>query len=406
MSEPDVAIVGAGAAGISAGRRLRALGKSVLLIDALPRLGGRAHSQILQDMPLDMGAHWLHSGERNPLTALAESHGEKIERRRAAWGQQWRDIGATRETQHGAWRAYENFIERLHSNPPASDRAGDAIAQDDPWRPFADAISTYVNGVELDQLSVTDFLRYDDAASENDWRLQNGYGAFIASLGEDLPATLSTRVSAVSYGTGIALETDRGAVHAKAAIITAASTVLASGAIRFTPSIDDHLHAAAHLPLGLADKVFLSVADANAFEPETHLLGSFEQAATGSYYIRPFGRPVIECFLGGAAARALEHDGASAASDFCIGQLRNLLGANFARGLAPLAVTAWAREPSILGSYSHAKPGFAHMRAQLAQPVCDILCFAGEACSEQDYSTVHGAWQSGAAAAEFIARAL
>lgn len=158
MSEPDVAIVGAGAAGISAGRRLRALGKSVLLIDALPRLGGRAHTQILQDMPLDMGAHWLHSGERNPLTALAESHGEKIERRRAAWGQQWRDIGATRETQHGAWRAYENFIERLHSNPPASDRAGDAIAQGDRWRPFADAISTYVNGVELDQLSVADFF--------------------------------------------------------------------------------------------------------------------------------------------------------------------------------------------------------------------------------------------------------
>ena len=406
MSETDVAIVGAGAAGISAGRRLRALGKSVLLIDALPRLGGRAHTVTLQDMPLDMGAHWLHSGERNPLTMLAGSHGEKVERRRAAWGQQWRDIGATRETQHGAWQAYEDLVTRLHENPPPSDRAGDAIAQGGRWRPFADAISTYVNGVELDQLSIADFLKYDDAASENDWRLPKGYGAFIAALGQDLPATLSTRVTAISHGAGIALETDRGVIRAKAAIVTASSAVLASGAIRFSQSIDDHLHAAAHLPLGLADKVFLALADPDALEPETHLLGSFEHAATGSYYIRPFGLPVIECFLGGAAARSLEHAGANAAADFCINQLRNLLGVDFSRGLSPIAVTAWAKEPSILGSYSHAQPGFAPMRAQLAQPVSDILCFAGEACSEQDYSTVHGAWQSGAAAAEWIARAL
>lgn len=406
MTEIDVAIVGAGAAGIAAGRTLRALGKSVLLIDALPRLGGRAHTMVLQNMPLDMGAHWLHSGERNPLTMLAETHTETIERRRAAWGQQWRDIGATRESQHAAWNAYEALVERLHATPPNSDRAGDAMPEGDRWRPFADALSTYINGVELNELSVADFLKYDDAASENDWRLPSGYGAFIARLGQGLPAALSTQVTSVTHDDQIVLETDRGAIHAKAAIVTASSATLASGAIRFSPSLDDHLHAAAHLPLGLADKVFLSIDNPNAFEPETHLLGSFEHAATGSYYIRPFGLPVIECFLGGAAARGLENAGAQAAADFCIGQLRNLLGGDFGRCLEPLAVTAWAKEPSILGSYSHARPGSAHMRAHLARAVSDRLCFAGEACSEQDFSTVHGAWQSGVAAAERIARAL
>lgn len=400
----DVVIVGAGAAGISAGRRLRALGKSVLLIDALARLGGRAHTMVLQNIPLDMGAHWLHSGERNPLTALAESMGQKVERRRAAWGQQWRDIGATREVQHRAWKAYEDFVERLRARPPTSDSAGDAMPKSDRWRPFANALSTYINGVELDHLSVADFLNYDDAASENDWRLPNGYGAFIASLGDDLPVALSTRVTSITHDSGVTLDTDRGPIRASAAIITASSAALASGAIRFTPALDDHLHAAAQLPLGLADKVFLSIADPNVFEPETHLLGSFDHAATGSYYIRPFGHPVIECFLGGAAARELENAGARAAADFCIGQLRGLLGADLARGLSPLAVTAWAKEPSILGSYSHARPGFAHGRKQLAQPVSEILCFAGEACSERDFSTVHGAWESGLAAADWIAR--
>lgn len=406
MTEIDVAIVGAGAAGIAAGRRLTALGKSVLLIDALPRLGGRAHTQILQGMPLDMGAHWLHSGERNPLTALAESTGEKVERRRAAWGQQWRDIGATPETQHGAWNAYEELIERLHTNPPASDCAGDAMPKDCRWRPFADALSTYINGIELDDLSVADFLKYDDAASENDWRLPGGYGAFIARLGRDLPAALSTCVTSITHDKRVVLETNRGTVQAKAVIIAVSSAVLASGAIRFSPALNAHLHAAAQLPLGLADKVFLSIADPDALELETHLLGSFDHAATGSYYIRPFGHPVIECFLGGAAAHDLEKAGPDAAADFCIGQLRDLLGADLARGLSPLVVTAWAKEPSILGSYSHARPGFAAARVQLAKPVSEYCCFAGEACSEQDYSTVHGAWQSGIAAADWIAGAV
>ena len=67
-----------------------------------------------------------------------------------------------------------------------------------------------------------------------------------------------------------------------------------------------------------------------------------------------------------------------------------------------LAVTRWGQEPTILGSYSHALPGHANQRAVLARPVSDRLCFAGEACSPEDFSTAHGAWQSGIAAADWI----
>ena len=135
---------------------------------------------------------------------------------------------------------------------------------------------------------------------------------------------------------------------------------------------------------------------------ESHLLGRLDRAATGSYYLRPFGRPVIECFLGGANARALEKAGAVAAIAFAIGELRDLLGGNFARGLTPIAVTHWGLEPTIGGSYSHACPGHAGARAVLAAPVNERLCFAGEACSAHDYSTAHGAWESGIAAADWI----
>ena len=119
--------------------------------------------------------------------------------------------------------------------------------------------------------------------------------------------------------------------------------------------------------------------------------------------MRPFGRPIIETFLGGDHAKALE--GADAAA-FAIEELSALLGADFARGLTPIATTRWAAEPTIGGSYSHALPGRADARATLAAPISQQLCFAGEACSPTSFSTAHGAWESGLAAAEWIQRGL
>jgi monoamine oxidase len=402
----DVAVVGGGAAGIAAARRVAETGRSVLLIEASSQLGGRARSVTAQGMPLDLGCGWLHSAERNPLATLAEAQGLILDRRKAAWRTQLRDINFSAQEQREARSAYDRFVERLHSDPPPSDRAADAFPRDARWRPFVDGISSLVNGTELDTLSAADFIAYDDAASEQNWRLQGGYGTFIAGLGQDVPVALRTRVTSVSHGGDIVLETDRGTLHAKAAIVAVSSAVLASGAIRFTPAIDDHLHAASNLPLGLADKIFLSMADPQAVPEESHLRGRVDRAATGSYYLRPFGRPVIECFVGGTFARDLENAGEAAAVAFAIDQLRDLLGADLARGLVPLAVTRWAQEPLIGGSYSHARPGHADARAALARPVSERLCFAGEACSAKDFSTAHGAWQTGLAAADWIGHSL
>ena len=202
------------------------------------------------------------------------------------------------------------------------------------------------------------------------------------------------------------LVTDRGDVRARAAIVTVSSNVLASGAIRLPVAFDPALHAAAQLPLGLADKIFLAMAKPEAIPPEQHLIGNPHRAQTASYYIRPFGRPLIEVFVGGAAARMLEAEGEGAAARFAIEELTALLGADFARGLRPLAATAWARVPSIGGSYSHALPGHAAARASLSAPVDDRIALAGEACSLTDFSTAHGAYVTGVTAAEHILAAI
>src|SRR4051794_9874087 len=167
MTDPlDVAIVGAGAAGIAAGRRLVAAGRSVLLVEALPRLGGRAHTVTAGGLPLDLGCGWLHSAGRNPLAALAAAEGTAIDRSAAAWATQIPGVGPPKETRARAWDAYHDFSQRIRSTPPPSDRAGDAMAADDPGRPFVDALSGFLNGVEIAQLSVRDFLAYDDAATD------------------------------------------------------------------------------------------------------------------------------------------------------------------------------------------------------------------------------------------------
>ncbi|MEP2118232.1 FAD-dependent oxidoreductase, partial [Bauldia litoralis] len=68
MSAVDVAIVGAGAAGLGAARALRRAGKTVTVFEAMSRIGGRAHTESdTFGMPFDRGCAWLHAADRNPF---------------------------------------------------------------------------------------------------------------------------------------------------------------------------------------------------------------------------------------------------------------------------------------------------------------------------------------------------
>jgi len=400
----DIVIVGAGAAGIGAARGLTGRGLSVLLVDAADRVGGRAHSVRFGETAVDLGCGYLHSAERNGWTALGERLGFTVDRSDPGWSAQYRDLGFSPTEQREAAAAFEAFAQRLRASPPPTDRAADALLPDCRWNAYIEALSGYINGAAFDRVSVRDYLAYDAAASDSNWRVREGYGALVAAaLPGDVTVRLGCPVTVIDHGgLRLGLETPAGTVRAGRVIVTVPTPVLASGALTFRPGLPAKRTAASALPLGLADKVFLAVAQPDAFPRDAHLLGNPRNAETGSYQLQPMGLPVIEGFFGGKAAAMLEGLGQQAAAAFAIEELAALLGNDIRDQLTPLGASSWGTTRWIEGGYSHALPGRADQRAVLAAPVDGRIFFAGEACSPSDFSTAHGALEAGLAAARAV----
>ena len=406
-SDYDIVIVGAGAAGVGAARRLAGTGLAVLVLEATARVGGRALTRTVRDMPLDLGCGWFHSAERNPWVPIAEAGGFPVDRAPSAWRRQYRDAGFAPADQEEAQREWEAWHDRLEAVARDSDRAADALAPDGHWTGYVRALTGYISGAALEDLSAADYLAYDETSSWTNWRAPAGFGTLVAASLPALKLRLATPVTAIDdRGSMLRVETRSGDIAARAAIVTVSTAALAAGVLRLPPSLDDRLHAASCLPLGLANKLFLAIEGPSPFEPERHVIGNPRRAETGSYYIRPFGRPVIECFFGGPGARALEAAGLDAAVAFAKDELAALFGGDIRESLRALAGFTWGGATWFGGSYSYARPGEAGRRRELAAPWQERLFFAGEATHPTDFSTAHGAYESGVRAAEEAIAAL
>ena len=400
-TRPDVVVVGAGAAGIAASRALRAAGVAHVVIEARHRLGGRAWTDFRGTAhPLDLGCEWLHSADRNVLAGMAPGLGLTLDKSEPPWRRRRPQVGFGEADQDDFDREQRAFYARLEQaadavRSGAPDRpASDVLDSGARWNGLADAISTYYNGAPLDRVSVLDFDRYLD--TEVNWRVEGGYGAMIASLGADLPVRLGCRVTRVdATGRALRVETDAGTIETDTLIVTVPTSVLAAGAIGFDPTLDDHLRAAANLPLGIANKLIFLLKEGADIPPDTRLIGAPGRRDAGSYTLRPKGRPLVERYFGGDHARALERGGLAAFAATAREEIVAALGAAFGRRLTPLVATAWAGDPLSMGSYSHALPGHADDRAVLARPFEDRIVFAGEATSKTFFSTAHGAFEEG-----------
>jgi len=406
-ADVDIVIVGGGAAGVGAARRLAGSGLSTWLLEASSRLGGRACTQEFRGLDLDLGCGWLHSAGRNSWAAIARSTGIPLDQSRPAWGVQFHDLGFAPAEQAEAWQAFESWTKRLASSPPASDNAADALT-DSRWNAHIRAIVSFISGAKLENLSAADYVAYDETSTDDNWRLHSGFGALVArSFPREVALRPATPVESIALiHDGVRISTPAGSIRARAVLLTVSTRVLAGDSIKLPPELDPWREAAGRLPLGLNEKLFLEIVGDAPFEPETHVTGDPRDADTASYYIRPFGWPVIECFFGGERARLLTEEGLAAGFAFVLDQLSHLFGAQIRPRLRPLAASHWSRSTRIGGAYSYALPGQKGARTRLARPFGQRVFFAGEATHASDFSTAHGAHDSGVRAADEVIASL
>lgn len=409
MTVVDVAVVGAGAAGLAAARRAYELGLSCYLLEAKPRIGGRTHTDTETfGVPWDRGAHWLHSADINPLMRIAEELGHPYLARPRPFdgnfhlGDRW---GTSAD-----WRAYRDEFETAYERAHEAGAAGsdisvlDVMDRSSRWTRMVHHIFTAISGVPPAGISTGDLAAYRDSGAN--WPLERGYGALIEARYAGLPVELSTPVSAIdTSGAQILIETPRGTVRARSLIVTVSTNVLASGAIRFTPELPARLQSAlVHVPTGHANKVAFRFRRDIFGLPETSYVNFMDERDPSrpacSFQINPFGSNLAIAYLGGDLAESLDKAGEAEMISFARAALSDMFGTDIFKEMTGAAATRWTSDPHMLGAYSCALPGHGHERKVLAEPVGERFFLAGEAVSADWYSTVQGAHVTGNEAAE------
>lgn len=421
-SDPDVAIVGAGAAGIAAARECLALGLSCLVLEAMDRTGGRAFTESARlGAPFDHGASWLHQADDNPLVPLARAMGLRLVdsdavRERHVFIGSRRATAAELDALDAARARFDATVAARAALGPPDIPLAEAVPSGGFWdATVAHRQGPLISAAPLEAISLLDYVATDLAPPN--LMPEVGIGAVLHRLSERLPIRTGVPVRRIRWGgKGVALDTPGGTLAARACIVTVSTGVLAADAIACDPPLPGALRdAAAGLPLGLLTKVAFRAAgedrlDLLPFASVWRHVGSPDEAAM-TFHAWPFGRDHLIGFVGGRAAWDLARAGPAATEAFARDELARLFGAaRIARALrTPAAVvTDWGTEPCTRGAYSHALPGHAGARTTLAEAALagGRLRFAGEACHPRLAGTVAGAWESGQAAARAVAAAL
>ena len=407
--EVDIVVIGAGAAGIAAARRIQAANRKLIVIEADTRLGGRCWTDSASfDVPLDRGARWLHNPETNPMVRLARGAGLDIAA--APLGQKIR-IGQ-RNARAGETEQFLAALVRANRAIDDASRGGKADAPCESvlpkdlgdWAGAVDfALGASAVGKDLRDVSVMDKAHAQDRMAAIGCR--QGLGTLVATLGGGLPVALSTPASHVTWDNhDVTVETPSGKIAARAAIVTVSTNVLAAGNIKFTPEPKRQLDAASKLSLGSYDRIALWLAgNPLGLANDDAVIEQSNSTATALLSANLGGSALCLIDVGGSFGRELSSQGDKAMISFATEWLKKLFGNDLASAVKKSSVTRWNASPTILGAMSVAAPGSQGSRKVLTEPTGNLF-LAGEATHETLWGTVDGAWESGERAAEAALR--
>lgn len=408
---PDIVVVGAGAAGLGATRRLLAAGYSVACLEARDRVGGRAHTDTGQlGVPWDLGCHWLHHAEVNPLIGYARQRGFDIydvPGHHALFDQGAPADAAARQAFEATYESYVTALTRAGAagqDVPASD----VVPAQRPWSAYAgNILGSWTMGRDMDRVSCLDWYSYPDGTNK---LCRQGYGAIVADLGADLPVRCNTPVTRISWdGPGVTVETaDEAEIRARAAVVTVPTGVLAAEAIAFAPALP---HAKAEAVQQISMGAYNNVAllydrEVLGVPPDTPVANRHAGGRVAGIWAHAGGWPLYYVITGGRFAAALEGAGEAAALAWARGEIAALAGNEADRHFVAGGAARWGADPWARGAWAAAEPGQVGQRQHLRTPLANRVFFAGEACHPSMWATCHGAFMAGEDAGEQAAAAL
>ena len=413
-SETETIIVGAGAAGIAAARRLAAANRRYVVVEAADRVGGRCITDTkIFGVPFDLGAHWIYSSDVNPVTKVPRS--ASLEIYPAPPGQRVRI---------GRRNARESELEDFLSSVVRANRAiGDAsrgkvdmhCAQALPkdlgdWKQTVDyVLGPYNSATDLNEISAMDLARAADR--DNNAFCRQGFGALLASHAANIPVQLSnpvTQIDTRGSSGGVEVRTAKGTLRGRFVIVTASTGVLSGGKIAFTPELPKRqLEALARLKLGSFDHIALEFSgNPLGLQRDDVVFEKSANTQTGALLANIGGTSLATVSVAGKFGRELSAKGDKEMVDFAIGWLTGLYGGDIRKAVKRSHTTNWNASPFVLGAFAAAGPGGAFARKTMMEPIRDRIYFAGEAVHETQFGTVNGAWDSGEKTAEAILRKL
>lgn len=417
----EVIVIGAGISGLAAARELVDAGRSVLVLEARDRIGGRIWTDRSLGLPLDLGASWIHGVRDNPVAALAQR--AKLATVATDYESKSLYDRTGKRVDGAAYAAEQRQFERLiaavsayreevHGDMPLSQAIAKVRKQihggAETQRMLDFAVHTRIEheyAAPAQRLSLQHWDAGDDEVGD-DCIFPGGYDQILPLLASDLDVRLSHVVVRVSHGpAGCSVVTQAGAFSAAQVLVTLPLGVLKAGTVQFDPPLPARKQqAVSALGSGLLDKLYLQFQEANW--PTTTLLdrddphlGRWPEILNLQAVV---GKPILLCFNAADYAEAMQaKDDAAVVAD-AMDALRSILGPGLA---APKGIlrTRWAADPFALGSYSYLAVGSSPKDSDaLAAPVGRQLYFAGEATHRGHAATVHGALLSGRLAATAI----
>ncbi len=441
--EYDVAIIGAGAAGLAAASTLCSRGLNVCVLEARDRIGGRiyTHHDPATEVPIELGAEFVHGHPRETLNLVRQSgvFTEPVQ------GERW----CFDEGRLHACEFLNNEFDQVLGKLPQPGSGPDQSFAD-----FLHSLSGlsaetrkhvcgYIEGFEAaypDRISAQALARENQASDQiegyRSFRILNGYGALLSTLtpveSADFPIRLNTTVRRVNWrrgGVEITAQDASGEVHVRArtAIVTLPLAVLQvnageTGAVVFVPELKSKQNALDLLEMGPVIRVVLRFrerfwerieADSKTGKEslsEMSFLHSDDPVFPTWWTTMPRKTPILTAWSAGPHCSTLASQDQQAIVSRALDTLSRLTHmdrAELDRLLEAHYLHDWQADPFSRGAYSWAKVGGVGAAAELARPLDFTLFFAGEATDSNGHTgTVHGALESGYRAAQEVLLAL